>query len=351
MTIEKRKDDHIRICLEKDVQVTHNHWDDVLLLHQSVPECDLDSIDLTTEIMGRKLKAPLVISSMTGGSPRAKEINEVLARAASEFGIGMGVGSQRAGIEKRDRRDSYAVVKEYDVPLMLSNLGAPQFAKEYEGGPYGLDQVMTAMEMVGAHAACIHFNYLQEMVQPEGDTYIDGVLENLIPIAGELPLIAKETGAGTSREAALKFKEAGFKAIDVGGASGTSFAAVESFRGGEDEMRTSRLGNTFWNWGIPTPVSIILSKVGLPLIATGGVRNGQDAVKALSMGASAAGMAWHLLIPASRGYGELKKELSMIISEVRAALFLSGAPSASHAEKVKYLLKGQTLRMTDQLRR
>ncbi len=341
MTIETRKNDHIKICIEKDVQSTRNYWDDIILPHRAIPEVDLSDVVLETEILGRKLEAPIIISAMTGGTPQAEKFNEILARAASESGIGLGVGSQRAGIENREYRSSYEIVKNYDVPLILGNLGAPQFSSTIPGRRYGKDEMIEAREMVGAHGICLHLNYLQEVVQPEGDCFAKGLLDSVRELSGEIPVIAKETGAGISKSDALKLKDAGISAIDVGGMSGTTFSGVESFRN-DVSGRSARLGSTLWDWGIPTPISLLEADVGLPLIGTGGIRNGLDIARALSLGASAGGMAWKILMAASKGYEALKHELNMIIEEVRAVVFLSGATSVEDMAKLDPNIIGRT---------
>lgn len=340
MDIGKRKDDHIDLCLERDVQVEHDHWEDVVLVHQAIPSTDMEDVDLSVELLGKRLDAPLIISSMTGGSRRAREINEVLARVASEHGIAMGVGSQRAALEDGRHLDSYTLMREYDIPLVIGNIGAPQFCSG-SLPTYDLEKVQQAVDMIGADAMYVHLNYLQEVVQPEGETSVTGLLENMKEAAGEFDIIAKETGAGISRAAALKLKEVGVKAIDCAGASGTSFAAVESYRSG-NQKGPSRIGRTFWNWGIPSPISLLCANVGLPLIGSGGIRTGLDIMRALAMGATASGMAWHLLSSASKGYDELSKEIREIKKELRTALFLTGVDSARNAGSAEFYLTGRT---------
>ncbi|MBN1390869.1 MAG: type 2 isopentenyl-diphosphate Delta-isomerase [Candidatus Thermoplasmatota archaeon] len=344
MTIDGRKNDHIDICLSERVRVSKDHWDEVHLVHQAIPSCDLEDIDLAVDFLGKELSAPLIISAMTGGSDQAQEYNRILARAAEEFGIGLGVGSQRAGLEKASLEGSYSVIKEFNVPLVLGNLGAPQFSDSRGKGisRYSLEDVARALQMINGDAICLHLNYLQEVVQPEGETHICGFLDNLGDLTKEVKVVAKETGAGISRKAALSLKEAGVAAIDVGGASGTSFSAVESYRDSGGSGRAKRIGTTYWDWGIPTPVSLKLANVGLPLIATGGLRNGQDVVKAISLGADIGGMAWPLLSAASKGFAELKREISFIIEEIRIGLFLTGCRSAADIVRPESVITGHT---------
>lgn len=349
LAIEKRKDDHIDICLTKDVRTAYNHWDDVHIVHQSIPSCDLDDVDLRVKFLDKELSAPLVISAMTGGSQKAEAYNRNLAKVAEEFGIGLGVGSQRAGLVKKEYEVSYSLVKEYSIPLVFANLGAPQFAQGRNRSDeiFGISEVEKAIEMVGGDAVCIHFNYLQEVVQPEGDTMVKGIIDSIQEISKRFRVVGKETGAGISREAALTLKEAGVAAIDVGGASGTSFSAVESYRSSGSEGISKRLGTTYWDWGIPTPVSIRFAQVGLPIIATGGLRNGLDVVRSLALGANVGGMAWPLLKPASLGYGELRKEIGAIIQEIKVGLFLSGVSSTFDAKTIKTILTARTRELTN----
>ncbi len=348
MTIEERKDDHIRICLEEDVQATRNYWDDIIIPHRSIPNDDLKEIDLTTELLGRKLSAPVIISAMTGGTKQAERYNGLLAKVASEFGIGLGVGSQRAGIEKMEHRSSYEIVSNYDIPLVLGNLGAPQFTSSNNKRRFGQKEISSALEMVGAHGICIHLNYLQEVIQPEGDCFVRGLRESIEQLSVDFKIIAKETGAGISREDAILLKGSGISAIDVGGMSGTTFSGVESYR--EDPTgRALRMGKTLWNWGIPTPVSLIEADVGLPLIGTGGLRNGLDVAKAITLGATTGGMAWTILKAASNGYESLKEEISSIIEEIRAVMFLSGVSNVRELKRIEPWIIGPTRQILNQI--
>ncbi|MCD6383209.1 MAG: type 2 isopentenyl-diphosphate Delta-isomerase, partial [Thermoplasmata archaeon] len=281
---QERKEDHLRICINEDVSSSRNYWDDVYLVHRALPEVNVDEVDLTTEIFGKKLSAPIIISAMTGGSPSVTHINENIARVASDLGIAMGVGSQRAAILDRSLRGSFEVVKDYSPPLVLANLGMPQFLDQGDGKPFGVEEAREAMEMVGADILAIHLNFLQEFVQPEGDRRTEGATERLKELAKEVPIVVKETGAGISRDTALLLKKAGVKGIDVGGLSGTSFSAVEYYRALEagDDVK-AHIAKVFWDWGIPTPVSLVRASVGIPLIATGGLRHGLDVARALSL--------------------------------------------------------------------
>ncbi len=328
--IEDRKLEHIRICAEKDVNARHNYWDDVIIKHHTIPRVDYENINLSVEFLGRKLNYPIIVDAMTGGHRIAKKINENIARACEQLGIGMAVGSQRSAIENPQLEDTYSIIAEYDIPLRLGNLGAPQFALGY-----GEAEVRRAMEMIDAHALQIHFNYLQEAIQPEGDRVVKSLLNKLRKIARIYPLIAKETGAGFDMESAKHLVDMGFKAIDVSGMSGTSFAAVEFYRGG-------KYGRTFWDWGLPSPYAILqLRELGVPLIGSGGIRNGLDAAKAIVLGADLVGIARTLLKPAMRSSQDVVEKLEDIINELKIAVFLSGASSIKELKNVECIITGK----------
>lgn len=349
-SIERRKNDHIEICAKEDLGQGYVYWDDVKLVHNPIPEVDLEEIDTSIVLFGRKLAAPIIISAMTGGYGKAEEINRNLAAVAEEFGIGMGVGSQRAALENPETARTYSVIKEFEVPLRIGNLGLPQLVPQGKAPPLGVEEGRKAMEMVDAHVLAIHLNYLQEIVQPEGDTRSRGALKALEAFARALPVLAKETGAGLSREAALKLKRAGVKGLDVGGLGGTSFSAVEYYRAKSmgDSTRTN-IGRTFWDWGIPTPVSVVVANVGLPVIATGGLRSGLDVAKAIAIGASCGGMAGRLLPAALEGQEALRRELGIILQELKAAMFLVGARNIKELGAAKAIVIGRSREWLDQL--
>jgi isopentenyl-diphosphate Delta-isomerase len=226
---ERRKEEHLRIPLERDVRSIPNPWHQLRLIHNAVPEINKDDVDLSTKFLGKKLAAPLQVTGMTGGAKKAKEFNDRLAAAAAEHGVAMGVGSQRAAVENPKLADTYAVILDHDVPLRFANLGLPQVIL---WGDEAVDKAREAVAMVKAHALYVHLNYLQEAVQPEGDTVAKGGLAALKALAKGLkvPVLAKETGAGMTGATAAALAKAGVAAIDVGGLGGTSFSAVEHHR-------------------------------------------------------------------------------------------------------------------------
>ncbi len=343
--IIQRKSDHVEICLRDDILSSTNYWDDVQLVHCALPEVDLEAVDLSTELLGVQLGAPLVIASMTGGHGHGKVINDNLAAAAAELRIPMGVGSQRPALEHPEYAETFTPIKDHDVPLVIANLGAPQLIDQREGRAVDADDIRGLMDLIGADVLAVHLNFLQEVAQPEGDTRAAGVQEAIAELSEEIPIIAKETGAGISHPVAMELLEAGVKAIDVGGAGGTSFAAVEAVRSGERNMhQLAKLGWTFKDWGIPTPVSVIeCSAVGLPVIATGGIRHGLDAARALVLGATAAGLARTVLAPAVEGRERTMEALLELVRELRAAMFLVGAASVADMQVQQFILSDRIM--------
>jgi isopentenyl-diphosphate delta-isomerase len=333
---ERRKEEHLRIPLEKDVQSILNPWDAVRLRHDALPEIDKDDVDLSTRFLGKKLGAPIQVTGMTGGAAKAREFNDRLAAAAAEHGLAMGVGSQRAAIENPKLAATYSVILDHEVPLRFANLGLPQIILWGEKAPAKAE---AAIEMVEAHALCIHLNYLQEAVQPEGDTVASGGLAAIGRLCTELkvPIIAKETGAGIDGRTAKALQRAGVKAIDVGGLGGTSFSAVEHWRAiDQGDATKARLGKTFWDWGIPTPTAVADVRAAcpsLPLVATGGLRTGLDAARAIALGANMAGFAGHLFRAAATGPRGATEEAGLLLEELKTALFLVGVPNPASLSK------------------
>ncbi len=219
------------------------------MVHRAIPEIDFEEIDVRTTFLGHALRAPLLITGMTGGFPDAAKINENLARAAADVGVAMGVGSERAAVVKGQYPESYACVARYPVPLKLANIGAPQLIPQNPGDPVvGPEEVRRAMELIHADVLAIHLNFLQEMVQPEGDRRAKGCLDRIGTLSHQFPVLVKETGAGLSRAVAEALRDRGVRAFDVSGTGGTSFAAVEYYRAvdrGAD--RAARVGKTFWD--------------------------------------------------------------------------------------------------------
>jgi isopentenyl-diphosphate Delta-isomerase len=331
--------------LGKDVEGRYRYWDDVQLVHRALPELDFAEIDPSVELLGHRLKAPIVITGMTGGFPDAAKINENLARAAAEVGVAMGVGSERAAVLKGQYPESYAVVARHAVPLKFANIGAPQIIPQRPGDPVvGPAEVRAALDLIHADVLAIHLNFLQEMVQPEGDRRARGALDRIAALAQEFPVLVKETGAGISEAVARQLKERGVRAFDVSGTGGTSFAAVEHYRAVEQGAeREARVGRTFWDWGIPSPVSVLeLVPLGLPVVASGGVRSGLDVARAIALGATAAGTAGGVLRAASTSFEATRTELELLVHELKVAMFLTGSRTVADLQKAPYVLTGET---------
>ncbi|MBU3901960.1 MAG: type 2 isopentenyl-diphosphate Delta-isomerase [Candidatus Thermoplasmatota archaeon] len=324
--IEKRKNEHVKICLEKNVQASKNYWKDVRLIHNALPEIDKDEINLSTKFFGKKLDAPIIIAGITGGFQGAKKINQNLAEAASILGIGFGIGSQRAGIENKSLSETYSVVKKYDIPFVIGNIGAPQLVKQKNKKSLSIKEIKETIDMIDADCLAVHLNFLQEIVQGDGDTNAKGCIDAIEKIKKliKTPVILKETGSGISFELARKIKKMNI-GVDVGGLGGTSFASVEYYRAKNKTQK--RIGKTFWDWGIPTPTSILnCKKAGIKnIIGTGGIRTGADGAKAITIGADCFGIAYPLLKPAMKNAKNVVEELKIFIEELKSAMFLVGA--------------------------
>ncbi|MCS7143760.1 MAG: type 2 isopentenyl-diphosphate Delta-isomerase [Archaeoglobaceae archaeon] len=335
MKTGKRKLDHIRICLTEEVESRYTGLEDVMLIHQAIPEIDFSEIETSVHFGGKKLSFPFLIASMTGGHEETKEINENLAIAVERTGIGMGVGSQRAGVEDEKVIDTFSIVREKAPNAFIySNIGAPQIIKDFEI----VDKVI---EMIDANAIAIHLNYLQEAVQEEGDKNAKGCLEAIEEICKnvKVPVIVKETGAGISKEVAIKLKKAGVFAIDVGGKGGTSFSIVEAYRS-EDEV-LKEIGFDFADWGIPTAFSIIDCANILPTIATGGIRSGLDIAKSIALGAKIASSALPFLAPARISADAVERKILRFLQGFKTAMFLTNCISPEELKRKPLFISGK----------
>jgi isopentenyl-diphosphate delta-isomerase len=324
METKTRKQDHIRICLEKDVQYRKsNGFDRYEFEHNALHEIDFEKIDTSVEFMGKKFSAPILIEAMTGGIPESEKINKNLAKAAQDLGLGMGVGSQRAALETPELSYTYKVRDVAPDIFLLGNIGAVQL-QEHKG------EARKLMDMIGADALAVHLNPAQEMAQSEGNRNFENVLSNINDIVVKgIPVIVKEVGCGISGTVARKLALAGVAAIDVAGAGGTSWVKVDYHRG-ETSMKN------FLEWGMPTAECLEQCRdVEVPLIASGGIRTGMDIAKAIAMGASLAGMALPLLKPASKSPEAVKEHLRGIINELRITMLLVGAKNIGELRKAR----------------
>ncbi len=334
----RRKIEHIEICLDEEVQCQRSTmFEDIEFVHNALPEIDKDSIDLTTNFFGLRANAPLVIAAMTGGHPKAKSINQRLASAAEELGLPIGVGSQRAAVEDPSLADTFTIVRESapSVPV-IANIGATH-----------VDDAPEAVRMIDADILAIHLNPLQEAIQPEGDCNSVGALESIATIVDsvDIPVIIKETGAGISSDVAKRLEEVGVAGIDVGGVGGTSWAGVEYFRAQkEDDDLKAQLGLEFWDWGIPTALSVlmVLDSTELDVIATGGIRSGLDIAKALALGSTAAGIAQPLLRQAVHGSSlDVVVELERFLEGLAVAMYLTGSQKVEDLSSKQLILSGK----------
>lgn len=319
-----RKADHIRINLEEDVRSSQTSGlERYQYFHQALPEINLEDVDLSQLLFGRKLQMPVLISSMTGGTEKALRINTTLAEAAEETGAAMGLGSQRVAIEHPELAFTFQVRKVAPNILLFANLGAIQL-----NYGYGIDECQRAVDMIEADALILHLNALQEAVQPEGDTRFAGLAKQIERVCKTLPvpLIAKEVGWGISQDAARILAEAGVAAIDVAGAGGTSWSQVEMYRARTESQ--ARLAAAFIDWGIPTADSIQLIRQAAPdlhIFASGGLRTGIEIAKCISLGATLGGMASPLLKAAAASFDLTIETIREIQREIQVCMFAVGA--------------------------
>jgi isopentenyl-diphosphate delta-isomerase len=336
--IQRRKDDHLDLCATDDVAFRERTTllEQVRLVHQSLPEMHTDEIDLGTHLLGKKLRAPLIIASMTGGTERAAEINRELATIAEKRGLGFGLGSQRAMQKNPDTAWTYQVRKAAPTTLLLGNVGVVQ-AREYS-----TDILAKMISDIGADALCVHMNPAMELVQGGGDRDFRGGVETFTRLTRELsvPVVAKETGNGVSGQVARKLFAAGVRHVDVSGAGGTSWVGVETLRAAGD---AKSLGEALWDWGIPTAASVMLTtREGLRAIATGGIKSGLDVARALALGASAAGIARPCLQAFMEGGAEgADAFLARVEGELRAVMLLCGARTVGDLATAPKLITGE----------
>jgi isopentenyl-diphosphate delta-isomerase len=341
--IKQRKKDGIEIPLQKDVQArtTTTYLEYVRLVHNALPELDLDEINLSTTFLGHRFSAPIIIDSMTGGTDEAIVINGRLGELAEKFGFGMGLGSQRAGLKSEELAATYAIARK-NAPnaFLIANIGGAQLAKGLS-----IDEARKIVKMIRANALVVHLNTLQELVQPEGEPKYRGVLAKITELAKsmDVPVIVKEVGAGISREVAVNLEMAGVSAINVAGAGGTSWAGVEKLRAETaNNSLKKHLGEMFWDWGIPTAASLIEVRraVKLPIIASGGLRNGLEVAKCIALGANMAAMAYPFLKAAAKSKEDLFEFANTVLAELQSTMFLVSARNIQALASSRYILTG-----------
>lgn len=330
--ISDRKLEHLKLCTHSNVEYRRKTgYEEIELIHKALPQINKEKINIKTEFLQKKLDAPIIITGITGGHPASLAVNRELARAAEELQIGMGVGSQRAAVENPELESTYTVVRdEAPSTFIIGNIGAPQ-----------MEYAEKAAAMMDLDAMAIHLNPLQEAIQPEGDVNATEYLQFIKKTSQtlDIPVIVKETGAGIKREDSIAIEEAGAAAIDVAGAGGTSWAAVETYRSKDRSM-----GELFWDWGIPTAVSTaeVSQSIKIPVISSGGIRTGLDAAKALALGAETVGIALPLLKEAYQGHEAVVLKLQKFMEELKIAMYLVGASSISDLRKCDMVILGKT---------
>lgn len=332
---QQRKADHIRINLQEDVDFKRvsTGFERYTFAHCAMPDFDLENVDTFVTLLGKRLAAPLIISSMTGGTPEARVINQRLAEAAQAAGIGMGLGSQRAAIRDTTLADTYQVRHVAPDILLLANLGAVQL-----NYGYGPDECRRAVEMVEADALILHLNPLQEALQPEGDTRFSGLLIKIGEIcrALEVPVVIKEVGWGISERVARQLASVGVAAIEVAGAGGSSWSQVEMHRARDEIQR--QVAAAFADWGIPTVESLLMTCRGAPellAIASGGIRDGIQMAKSIALGATACGVAGPFLRAASKSIPAVSDLITVLVTQLRVAMFAAGAIDIPALQRVR----------------
>lgn len=337
--LPSRKADHIRINLEEDVRSgLTNGLEQYSFIHQALPEMDLEKVDTRLEVFGKALSAPLLISSMTGGTLRAEVINLTLAEAAQEMKIAMGVGSQRAAIDNPQWEASFRVRQKAPDILLFANLGAVQLNFGYD-----VDQCKRAVEMIEADALILHLNPLQEALQSEGETRFSGLMDKIEKVCRTLsvPVVVKEVGWGISGETAVRLSSTGVKAVDVAGAGGTSWSQVEMYRAQDAHDR--RMAGVFRDWGIPTADAIHLVKQAAPdlmVFASGGLQHGLDIAKCITLGATLGGMAGPFLKAADQSVEETILLIKEVSKTLQIAMFAAGAADLPALAKIKLVHLG-----------
>jgi isopentenyl-diphosphate delta-isomerase len=342
-TLTNRKDAHIDLCLDEDVGSRGPAYGlgGYTLEYDALPELDLDAVDLSVTVLGKTLRAPLIIGAMTGGTQRAATINRRLASAAARAGVGMALGSQRAMIAKPELANTF-VVRDVapTLPLLIGNVGAVQLN-------YGVDAdaIARALDAVGADAVNFHLNPLQEAIQPEGDTRFTGLLQRMAETIDALPVpsLAKEVGAGIGERAARKLATLPLAGVEVAGVGGTSWAKVESFRAPDGSVQ-AEVGRRLAGFGVPTAQSISICRRAFDkrlVVASGGIRHGMDVAVALALGADVAALAQPLLEAANRSEDDAVAALELLIYELKVICFCTGAGNIAALREVPLIAPGQ----------
>jgi isopentenyl-diphosphate Delta-isomerase len=339
--IKRRKREGIEIPLTENVQGKKNstYLEYVKLFHNALPELDYDEIDLSTRFLDKSFSAPLIIDSMTGGTDEAFLINKRLGKIAEKYGFGMGLGSQRAGLKSEKLIESYSIARKVAPnAFLIANIGGAQLSDGLSTA-----DIIKIIKMIDADALAIHLNPLQELIQPEGEPRFKGILQRISNLVHDIdiPIIVKEVGSGISADVALRLEKSGVRSINVAGSGGTSWAGIEKIRADQhNEYIKSHLGELFWDWGIPTALSILLvsRSVKIPIIASGGLRNGLEIAKCMILGSNLCAMAFPFLKRAAKSEEELEKFTRLILSEIRSTMFLLGTKDIESLKNTRYIL-------------
>jgi isopentenyl-diphosphate delta-isomerase len=334
--VQRRKAEHLQINLERDVRsAVVTGLEKYFLPHEALPELNLEDVDTSLTLFGRRLAAPVLISSMTGGTTQARTINRRLAEAAQAAGVALGVGSQRAALEHPEQAPTYQVRRYAPDILLFANLGAIQL-----NYGYGLDECRRAVDMIEADALYLHLNALQEAVQEGGNTRFKGLAKRIEQLCKsiDVPVVAKEVGWGISRRTAKLLSNCGVAAIDVAGAGGTSWSQVEMHRASDEFTRA--LAATFVGWGIPTAESIMTVRKAVPkmmVFASGGLGDGLDVAKCIALGATLGGMAAGFLKAASVSTDRAAESVRVVLREIQVAMFAAGIPDVASLKATQLL--------------
>ena len=335
--IRKRKADHLALCATDEVAFRERTTllECVELVHDSLPELSMDELDISVTMFGKKLRAPILIAAMTGGTDAAGVVNHTLAKIADRRGYAFGLGSQRAMQREPGTAWTYEVRKVAPSTLIFGNVGIIQARDQRT------ETIQKLVQDIGADALCVHMNPAQEVVQPEGDRDFRGGLDAFARLKRELnvPIIAKETGNGISPRTAHRLREVGVSTVDVSGAGGTSWVGVETLRA---EGNAKQLGMQLWDWGVPTAASVVFARqAGHDVIATGGIRSGLDIARAIALGARIGGIARPVLQAFNQG-GEAGAEqfLERVENELKTVMLLTGSRTLSHLARAPRVLRG-----------
>ena len=342
--ITNRKDEHILLVSTENIECNETTWlEHVKFVHNTLPELNLDDVNLSCEFLGKSLSAPIIIGAMTGGTELTKKINISLAKAAQKYQIPMMVGSQRVILKHPETKDSFSVVRKNapDIPI-IANIGLAQVATSEN-----FDYVQEIINNIDADALAIHLNVIQEVIQPEGDNEFSGAIDKIKKLKDQIniPLLIKETGCGISKEIAEKLFKIGIEIIDISGVGGTSWVAVEYYRAKKHGIKSKmELGKLFWDWGIHTAASIIeVNSIikrpsNVKIIGSGGIRNGIEIAKALRVGADYAAMAKPFLIASLEGQESVEKFIEKILRELRITMLLTGSKNLTELKRIPVVI-------------